>query len=191
MANELKKMVGEKEEIIYKGKPNKKCFIFEGIFNPLFLFVVMCGVVGLIFLNNPGKVNCMDGRFNACAFVGLFVVAMALLYIGNALMAKSRYDNTNYIITDKAVYVSEGGFIVHYKTRTFAEILRFEKRRGMFDKHLGVGDVVAVANKLSTNIQGTGFESRLVINSVSGYEQICEVLNKLVKIAHEGDSYGR
>lgn len=143
-------------------------------------------------MNDPGKVNCIDGRVNVCALVGLLIfLPIVLLYIESVLLAKKRYDNTGYIITDKAVYVSEGGFIVHYKTRTFAEILRFEKRRGMFDKHLGVGDVVAVANKLSSNIQGTRFESRLAINSVSNYEQICEVLNKFVKIAHEGDSYGR
>lgn len=186
------KLVGAKEKVLYKGKPNKKCYILEGIFSPLFIFVIICGIIGLVFLNNPGKVNCIDGRVNACALVGLLIILpIVLLYIGNVLLAKKRYDNTNYIITDKAVYVSEGGFIVHYKIRSFAEILRFEMRRGVFDKHFGVGDVVAVANKLSSNILGTGFESSLVINSVSNYEQILIVLNKLVKIAHEGDSYGR
>ena len=35
MVNELKSMVGNEETILYEGKPDKKCFLFESIFNPL------------------------------------------------------------------------------------------------------------------------------------------------------------
>ena len=33
MVEELKSMVGMDETIFYEGKPNRKCFIFESIFN--------------------------------------------------------------------------------------------------------------------------------------------------------------
>ena len=35
MVEELKSMVGMDETILYEGKPDKKCFIFESILNPL------------------------------------------------------------------------------------------------------------------------------------------------------------
>ena len=38
MVEELKSMVGLEETILYEGKPDKKCFIFESIFNPLMPF---------------------------------------------------------------------------------------------------------------------------------------------------------
>ena len=38
MKEDLKQLVNENEKILYEGKPNKKCFIFESIFNPLLPF---------------------------------------------------------------------------------------------------------------------------------------------------------
>ena len=35
MKNELKMMIGSEETILYEGKPDKKCFLFESIFHPL------------------------------------------------------------------------------------------------------------------------------------------------------------
>ena len=35
MLEELKAIVGADERIFYEGKPNKKCYIFESVFNPL------------------------------------------------------------------------------------------------------------------------------------------------------------
>lgn len=32
MVNELKSMVGTDETIMYEGKPNKKCFIFDTVY---------------------------------------------------------------------------------------------------------------------------------------------------------------
>ena len=40
MVEELKSMVGLEETILYEGKPDKKCFIFESIFNPLMVILI-------------------------------------------------------------------------------------------------------------------------------------------------------
>ena len=45
MDNELKLLIGKDEKIIYAGKPNKKCFIFESVFNPLLPFALIWGIV--------------------------------------------------------------------------------------------------------------------------------------------------
>lgn len=44
MNNELKKLIGEGEKILYEGKLNKKCFIFESIFNPMMPFAILWGI---------------------------------------------------------------------------------------------------------------------------------------------------
>ena len=44
MIEELKKTVGSNEKIFYEGKPNKKCYIFESIFNPLLPFALIWAI---------------------------------------------------------------------------------------------------------------------------------------------------
>ena len=44
MENDLKKLVNENEKILYEGKPNKKCFVFESIFNPMMPFAELSHV---------------------------------------------------------------------------------------------------------------------------------------------------
>lgn len=55
MENDLKKLVDNNEKILYEGKPNKKCFIFESIFNPLMPLaliwaIIDFGVIGVSIL---------------------------------------------------------------------------------------------------------------------------------------------
>ena len=50
MDNELKLLIGKDEKIIYAGKPNKKCFIFESIFNPLLPFALIWGLFDFFFI---------------------------------------------------------------------------------------------------------------------------------------------
>ena len=45
MENDLKKLVSENEKILYEGKPDKKCFIFESIFNPVMPFALIWGLI--------------------------------------------------------------------------------------------------------------------------------------------------
>ena len=50
MDNELKLLIGKDEKIIYAGKPNKKCFIFESVFNPLLPFALLWGGFDFFFI---------------------------------------------------------------------------------------------------------------------------------------------
>ena len=44
MVNELKSMVGDEETVLYEGKPNRKCFLFESVFNPLLPVAIIWAV---------------------------------------------------------------------------------------------------------------------------------------------------
>ena len=39
--SDLELMIEEKEKILWRGRPNKKCYILEGIFNPLLPFALI------------------------------------------------------------------------------------------------------------------------------------------------------
>ena len=102
MDNELKLLIGDDEKIIYAGKPNKKCFIFESIFNPLLPIALIWGLIDFGFIGVS-----MSSKEEGIA---LFMVPFMLLhlmpvwiYLGGALMSFRRYRNTSYIVTDKAI----------------------------------------------------------------------------------------
>ena len=50
MVEELKSMVGMDETILYEGKPDKKCFIYESIFNPLLPIAIIWAIFDMGFL---------------------------------------------------------------------------------------------------------------------------------------------
>ena len=57
MVEELKSMVGNDETVLYEGKPDKRCFLFESIFNPLLPIAIIWAVIDL------GLLGFADGGF--------------------------------------------------------------------------------------------------------------------------------
>ena len=47
---ELRLMVGKGEKVLYFGKPDKKCFIYESVFNPLLPFAALWAVIDFGFI---------------------------------------------------------------------------------------------------------------------------------------------
>ena len=181
MDNELKLLVGEDEKIIYAGKPNKKCFIFESIFNPLLPFALIWGIIDFGFIGV--SMSSKDEH------LGLFLIPFMLLhlmpvwiYLGGALLTLRRYNNTNYIVTDKAVYASEGAFSKRYKTKPFAELSHVDLHRGIFDQWFGVGDVVMTSSQASPGsgrTMRTASNAGISIDSISDYIAVYNIVKKL------------
>ena len=48
MKEDLKGLIGNQEKILYEGKPSKKCFVFESIFNPLLPFAILWAVIDFV-----------------------------------------------------------------------------------------------------------------------------------------------
>ena len=181
MDNELKLLIGKDEKIIYAGKPNKKCFIFESIFNPLLPFALIWGIIdfGVIGASLSSKDE----------HIGFFLVPFMLLhlmpvwiYLGGALLSFRRYQNTNYIITDKAIYASGGVFSKRYNTKPFAELSHVDLHRGIFDQWFGVGDVIttsAQANPATLNGRRTSTNAGISIDSIANYAEVYQIVKKL------------
>ena len=136
MVEELKSMVGSNETILYEGKPDKKCFIFESIFNPLLPVAIIWAIFDTGFLGIAiGSMN-----FVMIPFM-LFHLMPVWIYLAGVLFSLRRYKNTCYIVTDHAVYISSGVFTMNLETKTFAELSRVNLHRGIFDQMFHVGDV--------------------------------------------------
>lgn len=181
MDNELRLMVGDDEKIIYAGKPNKKCFIFESIFNPLLPFALIWGIIdfGVIGFSMTSKDE--KAVFFLVPFMLLHLMPV-WIYLGGALMSFRRYQNTSYIVTDKAIYASGGVFSRHYNTKPFAELSHVNLHRGIFDQWFGVGDIVttsAQANPATRNGRMTSTNAGISIESISNYIEVYNIVKKL------------
>lgn len=176
MENDLKQLVGNNEKIMYEGRPNKKCFLFESIFNPLLPFaliwaIIDFGIIGTVFGQDDGE------------FLGFMIPFFLLhlmpvwLYLGGVLLSFRKYRNTYYIVTDSSVYVSGGVFSKTFDTKPFQEMSRVNLHRGIFDQAFGVGDVIITSNQFSSN----GVTASMKINSISNYTEVYNLIKKLQK----------
>lgn len=144
MKSDLFKMVGKDEKILWRGKPDKKCFILESIFNPMFPVALILGGIDffiIIFL----IANAPDVNKDAIPFTTVFFAIHLIpvwLWLGGALCAWKKYRNTEYIITDKGVYTSCGVLSQIFYMKPFAELSYISIAQGYFDKLFNVGDVL-------------------------------------------------
>ncbi len=175
MIEELKAIIGSNEEILYEGKPNKKCYIFESIFNPLLPVALLWAIFDFGILGG----TVLGGGANNMAF---FIIPFMLLhlmpvwiYLGGVLFSSLRYKNTAYIVTDRAIYVSGGVFTRNVNAKPFAELSHINLHRGIFDQIFNVGDIIATTNQLTQN----GKSATISIASISDYIEVYNLVKKL------------
>ena len=68
MNNDIIKMIGDNEKVKWEGKPNKKCFIFESIFNQLMPFALIWGIINFSIAGFGAFAVVNDGEFNVLLF---------------------------------------------------------------------------------------------------------------------------
>ncbi len=175
MVNDLKNLVGSNETVFYEGKPDKKCFIAESIFNKLLPFAVIWAVMDFGFLgtafssSNAGGLTLFMIPFFALHLMPVWI------YLAGVIFSFLRYKNTYYIVTDRAIYVSGGTFSKTLKTKPFAEMSHIDLHRGIFDQLFGVGDIIALSSQFS---EKTGTAS-VEISSISNYSEVFNLVKKL------------
>ncbi len=175
MREELARLINPNEKILYEGKPNKKCYIFEAIFNPLLPIAIIWaiidfGIVGTTLFNTD-----MGGlSFFIIPFMLLHLMPV-WLYLGGVLFSFKRYKNTAYVVTDRAIYVSSGLFTRNINTKPFAELSHIDLHRGIFDQKFNVGDIIATTSQIGRN----GKPATISINSISDYAEVYNLVSKL------------
>ena len=116
MVEELKRMVGMDETILYEGKPDKKCFIFESIFNPLLPVAIIWAIFDAGFLGMA-----MGGMNFIMIPFFLFHLMPVWIYLAGVIFSFRRYRNTYYIVTDHGVYISGSEDLCRIITRQFTQ----------------------------------------------------------------------
>ena len=180
VAKELKRMVGTDETVLYEGKPDKRCFIFESILNPLLPIAIVWAVFDAGFFG----VAMGHMQFIMIPFL-LFHMMPVWIYSAGVIFSFRKYKNTYYIVTDHAVYISSGIFTMNLEMKTFAELSRVNLHRGIFDQMFHVGDVQITTNQFTRN----NMPAVLGINNISDYAEVYQLVKKLQKDIYSDTMY--
>lgn len=99
-----------------------------------------------------------------------------------ALFVFRKYKHTEYIVTDKAVYVSGGLLSYTCKMKRYDEILDIDIRRGFIDEMLGVGDIVFSDGSV-VNYRGYSRSKRtsFAIEDIYNYREVFDIIRGFQK----------
>ena len=172
MENELKELIGTNEAILYEGKPDKKCFIMESIFNPMLPLAVIWAIFDIGFLTHSFLGESMN--LIMIPFL-LFHMMPVWIYLGGMIFTIRRFRNTYYIVTDHAVYVSGGTFTKNMQCKLFAELSHVNLHRGVIDQIFHTGDVHLTTDHLMKNNR----PAVIGINSIPDYMEVYQTVKKL------------
>lgn len=173
--SDLEAMVGKDETIMWRGKPQKKCFIFESIFNPMLPFALIwaCFDITFIVLANNAPADKSGSGSNIGIFLLVFFAFHLMpvwIYLSGVILSFKKHKKIEYIITDKGIYISGGVFTYNCQMKPFAELSNVNIHRGIFDQMFGVGDVVLSG----TNFVGTSGVNSSNASSLRGLS-ICDI----------------
>ena len=187
--SELELMVGSNEKILWKGKPNKRCFILEGIFNPMLPFALAWFLFDSLFIATfigGAATSGAPAVFSIFPLIFFLIHLMPVwIYLGGVIFVFRRYQHTEYIVTDKGVYISGGLFSYTCNMKPFTELARVNIHRGIIDQIIGVGDVVLTSNNVadlySSNIRVNGrpLDVGTTIADIKDYRKVFEIIKKL------------
>ncbi|MCM1327578.1 MAG: PH domain-containing protein [Bacteroidales bacterium] len=180
--SDLQFMVGQNENILWQGKPNKKCFILESIFNPMLPVALIWGFFDFGFMFITGLTAGDSIGAEMIAGLGVFFLLHLMpvwIYIGGVVLSFRRYKNTEYIITDKGIYVSGGTFSYNYEMKPFTDLSHVNIHRGIWDQWLGVGDVVTVCDHLSYQSGHNHTSGGMTICDIADYQKVFTLVKQL------------
>ena len=187
--SELELMVGKDEKIFWQGKPNKRCFILEGIFNPMLPFALAWFLFDSLFIATfigGAATSGAPAVFSIFPLIFFLIHLMPVwIYLGGVIFVFRRYQHTEYIVTDKGVYISGGLFSYTCNMKPFTELARVNIHRGIIDQIIGVGDVVLTSNNVadlySSNIRVNGrpLDVGTTIADIKDYRKVFEIIKKL------------
>ena len=168
----------ENEEILWKGKPVKSVFIKERIFSPLAVFAIIWFIAESGFI---GGFMSMSGGFGGMSFMIIPIIILhsfpIWLYIGRIIFAFSSWKNTEYMITDKAIYHLSGVFTTNCVKKSFQEVTNVSFHQGIIDKKHNVGDVFIATGQV-TNRNGQIRTIGINIIDIEDYLEVYKLISK-------------
>ena len=171
--DDLYVMLKNGEEVIWEGKPDKRAFVLESVFNPMAIFafiwiaVATCVVVCMVLFGDKASAP----WFFLVPFFAVWLMPV-WIWLGTVLTTFIRYKQVYYMITDRRVLTKHGCFKVSYASVPLKRIIDMHTSRSLSDRMFGVGDV-------SFSVAGHAGEFH-TIDNIEEYIEVMSVLEDLI-----------
>lgn len=173
----VKLAINRNEQILWVGKPHKKCFVLESIFNPFLPFAILWFLFDFNFISLFMKSGGINTEINSFIVVFFAIHLMPVwIYIGGVLLTFLKYKNTEFAITDKAIYVSGGSLNFYSRVEKYDNIQSVQIKRGFFDQRLNVGDIVITLKTSNLRRSRSGY-SRISYSSTYSFNDTIEIID--------------
>lgn len=170
------------EQILWRGKKAVAVSVLESIFNPFLIFALIWLLVDLSFIGMAGAFMLMGDS------MGLFILGFLAIhlmpvwiYLGGVITSAIKAKNTEYMITNKGIYVRSGLFNIRVDMKPFTDLSHVSLSQGIFDRMCGTGDVI------STCGHGHGAGGDIV--NIYDYEKVYALVKKLQEDIYSDTMY--
>ena len=165
------------ETILWRGKPNKSVFIKEQIFTPMLIFALLWLAIDAGFILGFFGIKEINVPYGFIIPFFILHLMPVWIYIGRVIFAFKRWKNTEYMVTDKAVYASTGVFTSTCERKTFQEVTNVSVHQGIIDKRHNVGDVFILTG-FTNNGDGKTIQKGINIVDIEDYMEVYKLINK-------------
>ena len=140
----IEDIIGKDEQILWRGKPNRKAYIFSSIFS-MFPFALIWLLFDSVFIVAMFATNAFS-QMPVGAIIGIviffaFHLTPVWIWIGNIITASKGYKNLEYVFTNKRIIIRSGIIGIDFKNIYYSEIQSVNLKIGLIDKMLKVGDI--------------------------------------------------
>ncbi len=179
----LKEQIGYGENIMWSGKKAVKVSVLESVFNPMLPFAL----IWLLF--DGGMILAMSATGSSGpgfmgAFLGVFFLLHLMpvwIYLGGVITSALKAKNTEYLITDKGIYVQSGIFTRRVDMKPFTDLSHVSIRQGVFDRMCGTGDIISTC--------GHGHGAGGDICNITDYEHVFRLVKQLQEDIYSDTMY--
>lgn len=170
------------EQILWRGKKAVAVSVLESIFNPFLIFALIWLLVDLSFIGMAGAFMLMGDSMGLFILVFFAIHLMPVwIYLGGVITSAIKAKNTEYMITNKGIYVRSGLFNIRVDMKPFTDLSHVSLSQGIFDRMCGTGDVI------STCGHGHGAGGDIV--NIYDYEKVYALVKKLQEDIYSDTMY--
>ena len=175
----LRDEIGVNETIVWQGKKDKRVSVFEAIFNPLLIFALVWFIFDMQFISSFLSYGGSFGT-GAKSILVFFIIHLApvWIYIAGVLTAGLKAKHTEYLITDRGIYIKSGIFTTTTEMKPFTDLFR-------------TGDVITTCSHISTTSSHSenGHFHGMNIENIADYEKIFRLVKEYQEAIYSDTMY--
>lgn len=174
--------ISKDEEILWAGAPHKDALILESIFNKTLIPAGIWTFMDYAFFISVIESNPHILILTTTVILLIIHMLPVLIYIAGTIITGLSYQNTCYVITNKAIYISTGVFKTIFESRPHTEIKKVTIKKSFFDIFYNIGDITITYNRKGFY---TLTRNGIPIHNIPEYNKVYNLLLELKAKARE------